>query len=54
MAIAFEFQVKKNYHFITAFAKQFDTIVKDDKVYCIFLRIVTTHSHDADHLFSAC
>jgi len=33
MAIAFEFQVKKNYHFITAFAKHFDTIVKDDKVY---------------------
>jgi AraC-like DNA-binding protein len=33
MAVAFEFQVRKNYHFITAFANHFNTVIKDDKVY---------------------
>ena len=33
MPVEFEFQVRKNYHFITAFANHFNTVVKDDKVY---------------------
>lgn len=32
MTVEFEFQVIKNYHFLTAFAKHFDTIVEGDKV----------------------
>src|SRR4051812_15117462 len=33
MTVEFEFQVKKNYHFLTAFAKHFSTIVEADKVH---------------------
>lgn len=33
MAVEFEFQVIKNYHFLTAFAKHFSTIVEGDKVH---------------------
>jgi len=33
MPVEFEFQVRKNYHFITAFANHFNGVVKDDKVY---------------------
>lgn len=33
MTVEFEFQVIKNYHFLTAFAKHFDTIVVGDKVH---------------------
>ena len=33
MAVEFEFQVTKNFHFFTAFAKHFNTIVDHDKVH---------------------
>ncbi|WP_183580915.1 helix-turn-helix domain-containing protein [Mucilaginibacter sp. X5P1] len=33
MPIEFEFKVRKNYHFITAFASHFNAVVKGDKVY---------------------
>lgn len=33
MTVEFEFQVIKNFHFLTAFAKHFDTIVEGDKVH---------------------
>ncbi|WP_157543995.1 helix-turn-helix transcriptional regulator [Mucilaginibacter paludis] len=33
MPVEFEFQVIKNYHFLTAFAKHFSTIVEGDKVH---------------------
>jgi AraC-like DNA-binding protein len=33
MPVEFEFQVRKNYHFITAFAEHFNAVIKGDKVY---------------------
>ena len=33
MPVEFEFQVRKNYHFISAFAEHFNAIIKGDKVY---------------------
>jgi len=33
MPIEFEFQVRKNYQFMTAFADHFNAVIKDDKVY---------------------
>jgi len=33
MPVEFEFQVRKNYHFITAFAQHFNAVIKGDKVY---------------------